>query len=233
MLEFIYNLEYGVYILYFGYISVLSYFIGSIPFGLIFTGLFLGKDIRSIGSGNIGATNVLRTGRKELAQLTLLMDLSKGVLVVFLAFGNFAENVYSIHNHFGHPNILVHFGYSYITISGTLFCGLVAILGHCYPIWLKFKGGKGVATAIGVLLAATPWTGLIVCGAWLASAFAFRISSLAALIALGLAPITTFFIYGAAPATITALITALVFWRHRANIKRLRVGEEPKIGSNK
>ncbi|MGH1397952.1 MAG: glycerol-3-phosphate 1-O-acyltransferase PlsY [Alphaproteobacteria bacterium] len=184
----------------------LAYLIGSIPFGFLLTKFFAKQDIRDIGSGNIGATNVLRTGNKALAALTLILDGGKGAFAVFIL------------------PFLLPFGVSPLAI------GLFAMIGHCFPIWLKFKGGKGVATSLGVLLAAAPWVGLAACGAWLASAFLFRISSLAALVAIGLAPLFAFFIYGAVPAGICAVIAALVFWRHKDNIARLLKGEEPKIG---
>jgi len=189
------------------FLMILAYLIGSIPFGLILTKLFGKGDIRAIGSGNIGATNVLRTGDKKLAAMTLLLDAAKGAVPVLLAMN--------------------------ITTLNTVIiaAGALAILGHCFPVWLTFKGGKGVATALGVFLAAVPLVGLAACGVWLASAFLFKISSLAALIAIGSAPVVTFFIYGAAPAGICALIALLVFWRHKANIQRLLKGEEPKIGA--
>lgn len=184
-----------------------AYIIGSIPFGFMLTKLFSKQDIREIGSGNIGATNVLRTGNKLLALLTLLFDASKGALAIFFL------------------PLVLPYGATPIAI------GLLAIIGHCFPIWLKFKGGKGVATTLGVLLAAVPFAGLAACGVWLAAAFAFKISSLAALIAIGSAPIVVFFIYGGAPAVVCALIAALVFWRHKENIQRLLKGTEPKIGA--
>jgi len=184
----------------------LAYLIGSIPFGLLLTKFFAKQDIRDIGSGNIGATNVLRTGNKALAAATLILDGGKGAFAVlflplFLPFG-----------------------------ALPLATGLFAMVGHCFPVWLKFKGGKGVATTLGVFLAAVPFVGSAACGAWLASAFLFRISSLAALIAMGIAPILTFFIYGLETAIICKLISLLVFWRHKENIQRLLKGEEPRIG---
>lgn len=198
----------------------IAYIIGSIPFGLVLTRFFTKQDLRKIGSGNIGATNVLRTGNKKLALVTLLLDTTKGIVAIFVL--SLIANGYI----YSYPDTWQYaFFYSIF--------GFGAILGHCFPVWLKFKGGKGVATALGVLLAATPLTGLVACGVWLASAFAFKISSLAALIAIGIAPIITLFIYGTAPAAVTALIALLVFWRHKDNIKRLMKGEEPKIGTKK
>lgn len=187
---------------YFAY--ALAYLIGSIPFGLVLTKLAGYGDIRQIGSGNIGATNVLRTGNKPLALLTLILDSGKGAAAV-LALPMFLGGL-------------------------PIAIGLFAILGHCFPIWLKFKGGKGVATAIGTLLAAAPYAGLAACGVWLLMAFTFRISSLAALSAMAAAPLVTFYFYGPLPAAINAAIAALVIYRHKDNIRRLLKGEEPKIG---
>lgn len=191
--------------------GIIPYLIGSIPFGLILTKLFAKQDIRDIGSGNIGATNVLRSGSKVLAFFTLLLDVLKAPFAL-LANNGFRGSYYD------EP----FFG---------LLAGIFVIIGHCFPVWLKFKGGKGVATALGVLLAAVPVAGLAACGVWLASAFLFKISSLAALIAIGSAPIVTFFIYGGPPAGVCLLIALLVFWRHKENILRLKAGTEPKIGA--
>ena len=190
---------------------ILGYIIGSIPFGLILTKTFIKTDLRTIGSGNIGATNVLRTGNKKLALATLLLDSSKGALLIILA------HLYTLQ--FGSIAVML--------------VGLGAVLGHCFPIWLKFKGGKGVATALGVLLAAVPYAGLAACATWLITAKITKISSLSALIAVLIAPIVTFFVYGVSPAGICAMITLLVWIRHKDNIKRLLKGEEPKIGSKK
>ncbi len=201
--------------------TVLCYLIGSIPFGLLLTKMSGYGDIRSIGSGNIGTTNVLRTGNKKLALLTLILDASKGSFMIFLVIGipNFTET-------------------SDLTVSASQFemalsLGYWTILGHCFPIWLKFKGGKGVATALGVFLIAVPYAGLAACAAWILTAKFTKISSLSALVAVGIAPIVTLFIYGVAPAGICALITLLVWIRHKDNIKRLLKGEEPKIGAGK
>lgn len=185
----------------------LAYLIGSIPFGLVLTKMAGYGDIRAIGSGNIGATNVLRTGNKPLAALTLILDSGKGAFAVLLL-----------------PMLL---GGIPIVI------GLAAIIGHCFPVWLQFKGGKGVSTAAGTLLAAVPYTGIAACIIWLVMAFAFRISSLAALTATVLSPLVTLTIYGPFPAIVNAAIAALVLYRHKDNIQRLRRGEEPKIGKKK
>ena len=191
-------------------------------------------DIRKIGSGNIGATNVLRTGNKKLAALTLLLDALKGALPLFILFmipwtPDYKEMAANL------PEFCIEQKktFSESNNSRVLFYTLFAILGHCFPIWLKFKGGKGVATALGGLLAAVPYAGLAACAAWLITAKITKISSLSALVAIAIAPIVTFFIYGTAPAFICAFITLLIFWRHKDNIKRLMKGEEPKIGSGK
>ncbi len=198
-----------------------AYLIGSIPFGLVLTKLFAKSDIRKVGSGNIGATNVLRTGNKSLAIATLLLDAGKGAFVVFLVQMKL-------------KSFSPQFSFDAFYLYGLpLLFGLCVIIGHCYPVWLKFNGGKGVATALGVFLAATPWAGLAALCAWLAVAFATKISSLSALIALLTAPVVTYFIYGQAAAAIALLITALVWWRHRENIKRLLNGTEPKISFKK
>ncbi len=208
-------------ILFIGFIF-LAYLIGSIPFGLILTKTYMKKDIRTVGSGNIGATNVLRMGSKKLALLTLFFDGFKGaVLILFML-------IYSVDmSRSSDPLFLDLYG------SLQLFFGFVTILGHCFPIWLKFKGGKGVATALGVLLAAVPYAGLAACAAWLITAFLFKYSSMGALIAVAVAPVVTVFVYGPYSAFICLLITLLVWWRHKENIKRLLNGTEPKIGSGR
>ncbi len=202
--------------------SLIGYFIGSIPFGLILTKIFAKQDIRKIGSGNIGATNVLRTGSKKLAIATLALDILKGAI--------FVANVlivYGINKHYFPETSPLPME----TVTTIIAFSLV--IGHCFPIWLKFKGGKGVATALGALLVAVPYAGLAAIVAWIITAFAFRISSLAALIAALVAPIATFFIYGQEPALIVALITLLIWVRHKDNIKRIISGTEPKIGKKK
>jgi len=184
------------------FISIITgYLLGSIPFGLLIAKLSGQGDIRNIGSGNIGATNVLRTGRKDLAFITLLFDAGKAALAFFII------------NHFiGHP-----FG---------IYAGAMALIGHCFPVWLDFKGGKGVATYLGYLLAATWPVGLIACGTWLASAVLFRMSSLAALIAALAAPIAAYFMGHTKLALVAALLTAVIYIRHRANIGRILKGED-------
>ncbi|WP_435640208.1 glycerol-3-phosphate 1-O-acyltransferase PlsY [Micavibrio aeruginosavorus] len=189
--------------------SVFGYLLGSIPFGLVLARLGGYGDIRKIGSGNIGATNVLRTGNKPLALLTLILDGGKGALAVLIA------------NHFG-------------SFDAAMAAGLFSILGHCFPVWLQFKGGKGVATTLGMVLALAPFTGLAACATWLVVAFISRISSLSALIAMISMPVSAFLIYHDAKlAAVCAGVAAFVWIRHKANIQRILKGEEPKIGKKK
>jgi glycerol-3-phosphate acyltransferase PlsY len=185
--------------------AVFGYLIGSIPFGLILARVMGLGNLRDIGSGNIGATNVLRTGNKKAAALTLLLDGGKGALVVLLvrAFAN--EDA-------------VHLA------------ALMAMMGHCYPVWLKFTGGKGVATFLGILLAVAWPVGVGCCAAWLVAAGLSRTSSMGA---LGAASISTFLMVFLGYGFLLLLgitLTILIFWRHRANIHRIRLGTEPKIG---
>ncbi|MBL8642701.1 MAG: glycerol-3-phosphate 1-O-acyltransferase PlsY [Rhodospirillaceae bacterium] len=192
--------------------ALLGYAFGAIPFGLVITRLAGLGDIRSIGSGNIGATNVLRTGRKDLALATLLLDGGKGaiavVLVRLIADGPGAEAL-------------------------ALIAGLGAVIGHNFPVWLKFKGGKGVATTFGLIIAAVPLVGLMSTTAWLAIAVIYRYSSLAALIALAVAPLYAAML-GYPTHALVFLVLAVMGWvRHHANIVRLVKGTEPKIGGKK
>ena len=184
--------------------ALLGYLLGSVPFGLVLTRLAGLGDIRQIGSGNIGATNVLRTGRKGLALATLLLDSGKGAMAALAA--------------------LALFDY-----QAALIAGGAAMLGHTFPVWLGFKGGKGVATALGVLFAVCWPVGLIACLTWLAVALIFRISSLSALVALAVSPVTGWWFGGIEVAVLSAGITILVFIRHSANISRLLNGSEPRI----
>jgi len=189
--------------------AIIGYGIGSIPFGLILSKLAGYGDIRAIGSGNIGATNVLRTGDKKLALAVLLLDGGKGALAVLLA------------RHFGGD-------------GAALAAGLTSVIGHMVPIWLVFKGGKGVATALGMLLALAPFAGLGACAVWMLTAFAFRYSSLAALAALAAAPPLAYILYEDENLIgVCAIVATLVWLRHRANIRRLVAGEEPKIGKKR
>jgi acyl phosphate:glycerol-3-phosphate acyltransferase len=184
---------------------VLGYLLGSIPFGLLLTRAAGLGDIRHVGSGNIGATNVLRTGNKGLAAATLLLDGAKGAVAVLLA-GWFAAR------------------------DGVMWAGIAAVLGHAFPVWLGFRGGKAVATSYGVLIAAAWPVGLSAGAIWLAVAGLTRISSLAALISFAMAPIIAFLLADAAVVKIALVIAVLVFVRHHTNIRRLLAGSEPRIG---
>jgi len=186
---------------------VLGYLLGSIPFGLILTRLAGTADLRSIGSGNIGATNVLRTGRKGLAAATLLLDMLQGTAAVMIA------------GHYGGPDAAM------LAAGG-------AFLGHLFPVWLKFRGGKGVAVYIGVLIGLYWPAAVIFCVLWLATAVISRYSSLSALVA---SFITQIFLWFAHPAlaTLFAVLTVLLFYMHRENIRRLRAGTEGRIGERK
>jgi glycerol-3-phosphate acyltransferase PlsY len=187
---------------------IIGYLFGSIPFGVILTRLAGTQDLRSIGSGSIGATNVLRTGRKGLAVGTLLGDALKGTAAVVLC------------GYLGGPN-------------AAMLAGLGAFLGHLFPVWLKFRGGKGVAVYIGILLGLF-WPGAIFfCLVWLATAFASRYSSLSAFVASVLTPIMLWAIGHTALAALFAVLTLLLLYMHRENIARLRAGTESKIGAKK
>jgi len=183
-----------------------GYLLGSIPFGLILTRLTGAGDLRSIGSGNIGATNVLRTGRKGLAAATLLFDLAKGAVAVVLA---------------------RHFAGDGAAALG----GAAAVLGHCFPVWLRFKGGKGVATLMGVALGLAWPIGLAYAVVWLGMLAITRISSLGGMSAAVVAPFAALALGMRSEAAVLAGLTALVLWLHRANIGRLREGTEPRVGS--
>ena len=183
---------------------LLGYLLGSIPFGLLLTRAAGLGDIRKVGSGNIGATNVLRTGRKGLAVATLLLDALKGVVAVL---------------------IVVHI--SQIAAVGA---AAGAVLGHMFPVWLRFKGGKGVATTLGIMWGLSWPVGAIACAAWLLFAAAFRYSSLAALLSVVTAAIAAWFLASSYAATLLTLLVPLVWVRHHENIARLLKGKEPKIG---
>ncbi len=188
-----------------------GYLLGSIPFGLIAARLGGAGDIRKIGSGNIGATNVLRTGRRDLAAFTLIGDMGKGALAILIARWLLPDA----------PDV------------GTI-AGGAAFLGHLFPVWLKFKGGKGVATFFGVLLAAAWPVGLLSGLTWIVMAAIARYSSLAALTAAGLAPVFAWYTHESwAVFWLTVFMAALIFLRHRANMGRLITGEEPRIGEKK
>jgi glycerol-3-phosphate acyltransferase PlsY len=181
-----------------------GYLLGSVPFGLILTRLAGAGDIRRIGSGNIGATNVLRTGRKALAAATLLLDAGKGAAAVLIA------------DRFGPDTAVV--------------AALGAVVGHVFPVWLGFRGGKGVATVLGALLALSWPTGLLVCATWLAVAAVTRYSSLAALAAVAAAPAYAYWLADPQRAELSIALAVLVWLRHAGNIRRLIAGTESKIG---
>lgn len=187
--------------------AIAGYLIGSIPFGLILTRFAGLGDIRAIGSGNIGATNVLRTGNKGLAALTLLLDIGKGALAVLLA------------SRYG-PDVAV-------------LAGGGSMVGHVAPVWLGFKGGKGVATALGVLLAIAWPVGCLAALTWVATAALTRISSLSALIATAAAPVYAYALADPQRAELALFIAAVVWLRHYENIRRLLKGEEPRIGGRR
>lgn len=181
----------------------LAYLVGSIPFGLILTRIAGLGDIRAIGSGNIGATNVLRTGNKKLALATLILDGGKGAVAVAVAW------------RFG-PDMAV-------------MAAVGCMIGHCFPVWLKFKGGKGVATALGIWLTLVPVVGAAACAIWLITAFTTKYSSLSALLAVALAPAIAWYAAGLQFAEVGAAIAVLVWIRHHENIRRLLNGTESKI----
>ena len=185
-----------------------GYLCGSIPFGLLLTRLAGLGDVRAIGSGSIGATNVLRTGNKRLAALTLLLDAGKGALPTLVGY---------------------HFG----GLEMAACAGFGAFIGHLFPVWLRFKGGKGVATAIGILLGLNWLLGLMAISIWLVVAAITRYSSLAALLASLATPILAWFLIDRQLAIFTAVLTLLIWIRHAGNIRRLLRGEESRIGGTK
>lgn len=185
-------------------VALAAYLLGSVPFGLVIAQLFGLGDIRKIGSGNIGATNVLRTGNKLAAFLTVILDAGKGALAVVIARLLVGEDAAGL-------------------------AGLFAMLGHLYPVFLKFRGGKGVATFLGTLLALSLPVGLATCLTWLIVAIIFRYSSLSSLVAAAFAPVFTYFLYHTHGAILVLFLSALVFYCHGANIQRLLKGTEPKI----
>jgi glycerol-3-phosphate acyltransferase PlsY len=190
---------------------VVGYLLGSIPFGLILTHAAGLGDVRAIGSGNIGATNVLRTGHKGLAALTLLLDALKGTAAVLVGYKIGAAGG--------------------VAILASLLAGLAAFVGHTFPVWLRFRGGKGVATYIGVLLGVSWAASLVFCAVWLAVAFLTRYSSLSALIAAVAVPAALLLSGDTPVGLLAALLSALLIYKHRTNIRRLAAGEEPKIGA--
>ncbi len=202
--------------------AVIGYFLGSIPFGLVLTRLAGYGDIRKIGSGNIGATNVLRTGNKTLALLTVILDAFKAGFAAYLAYHLAPDAEYYFLNNGTQVNILA-----------SLIAGVCGILGHMFPIWLKFKGGKGISSALGLLLVTYWQVGLVALGIWVFMAFVFRYSSLSALTAALLVPFVTFLLAPPIYVYFYSFVVLLVIFKHRSNIKRLIKGEESKISFKK
>ena len=190
-------------------VATLAYLLGSIPFGIVISRAFGLGDLRQIGSGNIGATNVLRTGNKPAAFLTLILDAGKGGIAVLVARAVFAAE------------------------DAAQLAGFMAFLGHIFPIWLGFRGGKGVATYLGTLLALMLFGGAAACLTWLFTAVIFRISSLAALVAAVITPIWLWLLGAPQVIVLAIALGALVFLRHSGNIARILAGTEPRIGSKK
>ncbi|MBC7133394.1 MAG: glycerol-3-phosphate 1-O-acyltransferase PlsY [Roseovarius sp.] len=188
--------------------AVIGYGLGSIPFGMVLARVMGLGNLREIGSGNIGATNVLRTGNKTAAALTLLLDGGKGAVAVLLARAWAGEDAAQL-------------------------AGLMAFVGHCYPVWLRFAGGKGVATFLGLLLALAWPVGIAACLTWLATAVALRISSLSALVAAVAAPVWALLLGHGSTVALAACLAAVILWRHRGNIARLMDGTEPRIGGTR
>ena len=185
-----------------------AFLLGGVPFGLVMARLFGLPDPRTIGSGNIGATNVMRTGSKPAALATLILDSSKGLLAVLIARLIAGEDAAQL-------------------------AGLSAFLGHIFPVWLKFKGGKGVATFLGTLIGIAPLLGLSACVIWLVTFLVSRISSLSALMAAAFSPLVAVFLGHADASVVTFLMAFVLFFAHWANIKRLRAGTEPRFGTPK
>jgi glycerol-3-phosphate acyltransferase PlsY len=189
-------------------VAALSYLLGSVPFGIVITRALGLGDLRKIGSGNIGATNVLRTGNKGAALATLILDAAKGGIAVLIARATVGEDAAQM-------------------------AGLAAFLGHLFPVWLGFKGGKGVATFLGTLIALAWPVGLAACGTWLVVAVITRISSLSALVAAALSSLWLFVFNQGQMLLLVILLTVLVYIRHWANLQRIKAGTEPKIGAKK
>jgi glycerol-3-phosphate acyltransferase PlsY len=185
--------------------AVIGYLLGSIPFGVVVARAMGLGNLRNIGSGNIGATNVLRTGSKPAAIATLLLDGAKGAVALLLARAVSGEDAAQL-------------------------AALMAMIGHCYPVWLKFNGGKGVATFLGILLALAWPAGIAACVAWLIAAAVSRMSSVGGLLAAASSSILVMALGFGSAYLLCVLLTLIVFWRHRANISRIRAGTEPKIG---
>lgn len=185
--------------------ALVGYVLGSIPFGMVLSRAMGLGNLRDIGSGSIGATNVLRTGSKPAAALTLILDAVKGVVAVLLARAMAGEDAAQI-------------------------AALMAMIGHCYPVWLKFNGGKGVATFLGLVLVLSWPVGVGCCVAWLVGAAIFRVSSMASMISAAASTFLVVLLSTAPIFVLCMLLTLLIFWRHRSNIARIKAGTEPKIG---
>ena len=202
--------------------GIIGYLFGSVPFGLVLTRLAGYGDIRKIGSGNIGATNVLRTGNKTLALLTVILDAFKAGFAAYLAY------------RFTSKEAFYFLGYATtFNVFASLFAGVCGILGHMFPVWLKFKGGKGISSALGFLLVTYWQIGVIALVIWLVMAFAFRYSSLSALTAAVVVPFATYFMAPPVYTFFYTIVVLLVVFKHHANIKRLLKGEESKISFKK
>jgi len=186
---------------------VLAYLLGSVPFGMVMARLFGLGDLRAIGSGNIGATNVLRTGNRMAAFLTLMLDAGKGAIAVLIARAVLTEDAVQV-------------------------AAFAAFLGHCFPVFLRFRGGKGVATYLGTLLALFWPVGIAACAIWAVTAAITRYSSLSALVAAALVPAAIFILGMPTAGFLTLALAALIFTRHQANMQRLLAGTEPKIGKS-
>jgi len=189
-------------------VALLGYLLGSVPFGVVITRAMGLGDLRQIGSGNIGATNVLRTGSKGAAAATVILDAAKGGVAVLIARRLIGEDAAQI-------------------------AALFAFLGHLYPVWLGFRGGKGVSTFFGTLLVLAWPVGLAACATWAVTAAVSRISSLSGLVAAALSPVWVLVLGQSQMLLLVVLLAALIFWRHAANIARLRAGTEPRIGARK
>lgn len=206
MFDFLHTVDWTDAWPYYIGVVLFGYLLGSIPFALIFTWLSGGGDIRQIGSGNVGATNVLRTGSRWAAAATLLCDAGKGAVAILLVRAHYNDTM-------------------------AAFAGLGAFLGHVYPVWLKFKGGKGGATALGIALALYWPVGLVAAALWIAALLIWRISSLATLIAAALAPLAMMLAGQPFFALFAFILALLIFITHRGNIARLVAGREPRIGA--
>ena len=211
-------------------VAIIAYLLGSIPFGYILVRVFTGADVRAQGSGNIGATNVARTGKKGLAIATLILDALKGAVAVVIGFQFGGSEGYTYHRPI--PASAVHDSYSLMAIAA-----LFAILGHMYPVWLKFKGGKGVATGLGVFLALAPKAVLIVLIFFLLIVGVTRFVSLGSILAAGVFPFAFYYLHPqhGTPLIMTMIsgVSLLIIWKHRENIRRLVAGNENRLGTKK